>query len=145
MLVTEPHQREALVDASFQLLAPELPMQREREGHVLVHGGVLQQVELLEYHPQVLPGLAQFRCRELSQIAAVDQNLTTVWALKQIDHAQQCGLPGSATADQAKDFALRNAQRDGRDSRETPPVGEIEGLGDIGKPDERPGLRLEGG
>ncbi len=83
----------------------------QREGDVVEDGRVLEQVELLEDHADVLPRVAQLAARQGGQVAAADQHLAGVGALEQVDQAQQGRLAGAALADQAEDVALMDVER----------------------------------
>jgi D-methionine transport system substrate-binding protein len=80
----------------------------QREGDVVEHGGVLQQVELLEDHADAAPRIAQLALVESAvRSRAVDRDAAAVGALQQVDQAQQGRLAGAALADQAEHVALK--------------------------------------
>ena len=127
-LVAERDQLQALANAGINGRAGLATMNPQREGDVLEHRRVLDQVELLEDHPDPLPGLAQCAPRQRGQLLAGDKDATGIGSLQQIDQPQQRRLAGPALADQPKDLALAHRQRQRLDSGKDLATGKVEGL-----------------
>jgi hypothetical protein len=73
----------------------------------------MQQVEVLEDHPDAVAGLAQAGGRQAGEVLAMDDHLARVGAFEQIDETQQGGFAGAREADDAVDLALRHDQAGG--------------------------------
>ena len=107
----QAHQRQALVDAGVDLGARMVAVDLQREGHVVEHRGVLQQIELLKNHADVLARLAQVAPRQARQLAPGHPHLARIGALEQVDQAQQGGFARTALANQAEHLALGDVER----------------------------------
>jgi hypothetical protein len=78
--------------------------------HVLEDGLVLQQVELLEDHADVLARGAQVALGQRGQLGAAHVHGALVRAFEQVDQAQQRGFAGAALADDAERVARPDRQ-----------------------------------
>ncbi len=89
---------------------------------------VLQQVELLEDHADVLARVAQLAARERGEVAPADEDLARIGPLQQVDEAQQRRFAGAALADQAEHVALLDVERQRLHGVEHLAVGQGKGL-----------------
>nr|GEU28263.1 hypothetical protein [Tanacetum cinerariifolium] len=111
-LAAQLHQFQAQVHAGGYLVRRLAAVDAQREGDVIEHGGVLQQVELLEDHADIAARVAQIALGQRRELLAGDGDGAAVGALQQIEKAQQRGLAGAALADQAKDVAPVDVERE---------------------------------
>src|SRR5450830_155092 len=127
-LVRQAHQRQAFLDAGSDLLALGRAMDFQGKGHVVVDAGVLQQIELLENHADILARIAQRALAQAGQFSASDSNAAAIGAFEQVNQAQQGRFAGAALADQAENIAGINLQRDRFDRVKLFALGQREGL-----------------
>ena len=71
---------------------------------VVQHGLVVEKVEALKHHANLLPQGVEVDL-EVHEILPVEPNVTGVGLLQQIDAAQERGLAGAGRADDAYDLA----------------------------------------
>ena len=84
----------------------------EREADVAQHRALLEQVEALEDHADVLPGLEQVAAAELRHVAPVDAHRAGGRPLEEVDTAHERALAGAAQADDAEDLPVLDAEVD---------------------------------
>ena len=84
----------------------------QRQGDVFRDRARGEQVEMLEYHPDLAPDGAQAGVRGRADIMAVDDDLARGGAFQPVHHAQQRRFACAGTADNAGDRALRHVQPD---------------------------------
>ena len=84
----------------------------EREADVAQHRALLEQVEALEDHADVLPGLEQVAAAELHHVAPVDAHRAGGRPLEEVDTAHERALAGAAQADDAEDLPVLDAEVD---------------------------------
>ena len=84
----------------------------EREADVAQHRALLEQVEALEDHADVLPGLEQVAAAELRHVAPVDAHRAGGRPLEEVDAAHERALAGAAQADDAEDLPVLDAEVD---------------------------------
>ena len=82
----------------------------EREADVAQHRALLEQVEALEDHADVLPRLEQIASAELRHVAPVDAHRAGGRPFEEIDAAHERALAGTAQADDAEDLPVLDAQ-----------------------------------
>ena len=82
----------------------------EREADIAQHRALLEQVEALEDHADVLPGLEQVAAAELRHVAPVDAHRAGGRPLEEVDTAHERALAGAAQADDAEDLAVLDAE-----------------------------------
>ena len=82
----------------------------EREADVAQHRALLEQVEALEDHADVLPRLEQIASAELRHVAPVDAHRAGGRPLEEVDAAHERALSGAAQADNAEDLPVLDAQ-----------------------------------
>jgi hypothetical protein len=103
-------------------------MDLQREGHVVERAGVLQQVELLEDHADVLARVAQLALAQARQFAAGHRNAPLSGRSSRLIRRSRVGFAGAALADQAENIAGPDFQRDRLDRVELFALGQREGL-----------------
>ena len=110
-LITDADQiKQALYLFRNLLLGKAAAAQRIR--YVAGYGARGHQVEVLEYHANLLAGLPQLLCRERQHILTIYDHLAGGRPLEQIDAAHQRRFTRTGKADHTENFALVNRQRD---------------------------------
>jgi len=127
-LVGQADERQAFLDPGGDLLALGRAMDFQWEGDVVEDAGVLQQVELLENHADILARVAQFALAQARQFASGHGNGAAVGTFEQVNQAQQGRFAGAALADQAENITGIDFQRDRFDRVELFALGQREGL-----------------
>src|SRR5207249_12214483 len=84
----------------------------ERVSHVLDHGAVVEQLEVLEDDADVAPEIGNSRLAETAEVLSADQDLPAGGLLRAEEQAQQGALPGARGAGQPDELALVDAQGD---------------------------------
>ena len=108
-LVRQAHDLQQLLHAPVGLL-PRHMGQLQRIAHVLRHGGLHQQVELLKDHAHALAQLPQLPRVHVEDVLPVHQNPPGCGRLQPVHAADQRGLARAAQADDAEDLALLHVQ-----------------------------------
>ena len=81
-----------------------MPHRHGSKRAVVQHGLVVEKVEALKHHANLLPQGVEVDL-EVHEILPVEPNVTGVGLLQQIDAAQERGLAGAGRADDAYDLA----------------------------------------
>ena len=108
-LVLEPHQVQLLQGLGPGLVRREFAELAQREGDVLHHGLVREQVELLEHHADPLAQLVRV---VLQDRAAVQQDVALIRFDQAVHDPQQRGLAGAGGADDRGRGALLHVEVD---------------------------------
>ena len=88
-----------------------VPHRHGRERAVVQHGLVVEKVEALKHHADLLPQGVEVDL-EVHEILPVEPDVAGIGFLQQIDAAQQRGLAGAGRADDAHDLAAVDLQVD---------------------------------
>ena len=118
--------------------SPVMPaVDAQRESDVVGHRGVLQQVELLEDHADLLAGIAQPLLVQRRQLLAGHEDPTAVGALQQVHQPQQRGLACTTAPDEPQRIATRDGQR--HVTHRVKAVAPVQGKGlvELFQPDQR--------
>ena len=107
--VGQSDELEQLLGARLRLVALDA-RDLEREADVAQHRALLEQVEALEDHADVLPRLEQIASAELRHVAPVDAHRAGGRPFEEIDAAHERALAGTAQADDAEDLPVLDAQ-----------------------------------
>ena len=83
----------------------------EREAHVAERVALHQEVEALENHADIPPGVAELAALERGHILPVDDDAAAGRRLEQVDAAHQRALARAGEADDTEDLALLDAER----------------------------------
>ncbi len=85
---------------------------QKREAHVVEHGLLRKQAEVLEDHGHAATVAAQFGAGEARHVLTVDDDLARRGALQQVDAAHERRLAGAAHADDPRDIAIGDIEGD---------------------------------
>ena len=94
-----------VTDSCFFGLRPgNVPHRHGRERAVVQHGLVIEKVEALKHHADLLPQGIEVDLK-VHEVLPVEPDVAGIGFLQQIDAAQQRGLTGAGRADDAHDLA----------------------------------------
>ncbi len=98
------------IPRTFLTLGFRRVVEFQREGHVVQHGALLEQAEVLEDHADSGAHVRQLLALHAGDVSSVDEHLAGSGAFQQVDATHQCRFARAGRAENAEDLTRIDGQ-----------------------------------